>query len=257
MKTLDAELDIDAYFARLRSAGQRVLMLDYDGTLAPFHVDPRLALPYPNVCAVLRRIAAAGRTRIVIVSGRRLEDLRAPLAMLPHHEVWASHGWEWTGRGVADRHMPPHHIREALSHARARILSLVLPGARLETKVASIALHWRGLRSPAASSVQAAATEAWEGFVGDDLDLLPFDGGLEIRARGHDKGDAVRAVLSACSDAACAYLGDDVTDEDAFRAILPHGLGVLVRERPRATLARLWLSRPHEITAFLERWCDA
>ena len=254
MKPLNDDFDLERFFSRLACARERVLLLDYDGTLAPFHVDPRLALPYPNVCAVLRRVMMVPRTRVVIVSGRRLEDLRAPLAMLPHTEVWASHGWEWMQGTVFDRHVPAPHVRDALARARSAVLPLVVPGTRLETKLASVALHWRGLPDRAASRIQAAATEAWEQLVDGVLALLPFDHGVEIRARGHDKGDPVRAVLETARDAVCAYLGDDFTDEDAFRAIRPHGLGVLVREQPRKTEADLWLARPHEVTAFLERW---
>lgn len=254
MKPLNTSFDLERFFSRLASGRERVLLLDYDGTLAPFHVDPRLALPYPGVCAVLRRVMAVPRTRVVIVSGRRMEDLRAPLAMLPHTEVWASHGWEWGSGGAFDRHVPSPHARASLAQARAAVLPLVVPGMRLETKVASVAVHWRGLPARVASLIQAGATEAWEPLVDGELVMLPFDHGLEIRARGHDKGDAVRAVLATCEDAVCAYLGDDLTDEDAFRAIRPHGPGVLVREQPRKTEADLWLSHPHELTAFLERW---
>lgn len=258
MKPLNDRFDLARFFARLRSARERVLLLDYDGTLAPFHVDPRLALPYPNVSNVLRRVAAIPGTRIVIVSGRRIEDLRAPLAMVPHTEVWASHGWEWVSRGAVDRHTPSSLAREALARARAAVLPLLVPGTRLETKLASVALHWRGMPARAAARIHAAALEAWEAVSEAELVLLPFDNGLEIRARGHDKGDAVRAALAtAGEDAACAYLGDDFTDEDAFRAIRPRGLGVLVREQPRKTDADLWLARPHEVTTFLERWAIA
>jgi trehalose-phosphatase len=257
MKTLNDGFDLERFFARLRGARERVLLLDYDGTLAPFHLDPRLALPYPNVCNALRKVSAMPRTRIVIVSGRRLEDLRAPLAMLPHTEVWASHGWERARDGRIDRSTPTSAIRAELARARTLVHPLLRPGARIETKVASVALHWRALRPPESTRIHAAALEAWEPFAGRGLTLLPFDGGLEIRALGHDKGDAVRAAMESSQDAVCAYLGDDFTDEDAFRAIRPHGLGVLVREEPRKTLAELWLSRPHEVTAFLERWAGA
>jgi trehalose-phosphatase len=161
MKVLCNELDLGAFFAGLVRARERLLMLDYDGTLAPFHVDPRLALPYPQVCTILRRIAEDRRTRIVIVSGRRLADLRAPLAMLPHHEVWASHGWERRGGAGPDREAPAPRIRESLGHAREIVQLLLAPGVRLETKVASLAVHWRGLPAHEASRVHAAATEAW------------------------------------------------------------------------------------------------
>jgi trehalose-phosphatase len=254
MTPLTNDFDFDHYFARLHRAAHRVLLLDYDGTLAPFHEDPSRALPYPEVADTLRRVAASPGTRIAIVSGRRLEDLRGPLALLPHAEVWASHGWEWAARGQVDHHVPATSTREALARARKLVEPLVAAGARLETKIASLALHWRGLQAAESVRIHSAAIEAWEPFDGGELALLPFDCGIEIRARGHDKGDAVRAVMSTCSDAVAAYLGDDTTDEDAFRAIRRHGLGVLVRKHRRLTNARLWLSSPAEVVDFLEHW---
>jgi trehalose 6-phosphate phosphatase len=254
MTPLVNNFDFDLFFARLHRVDQRLLLLDYDGTLAPFHPDPRLAMPHPEVVEVLRRVAASPGTRIAIVSGRRLEDLRGPLALLPHAEVWASHGWEWSGSGRVDRRVPGAHVRDLLARARKLVEPLQFAGARLETKIASLALHWRGLQPSAASRIHAAALEAWEPFAGEELALLPFDGGLEVRAQGHDKGDAVRAAMATWPDVVPAYLGDDTTDEDAFRAIRPHGLGVLVRRHRRLTDARLWVSGPLELAALLERW---
>ena len=254
MLTLEPNTELDGFFEVMRDAPQRVLMLDYDGTLAPFHIDPRLALPYPRACSVLREIAAGG-TRIVIVSGRRLEDLRAPLAMVPHAEVWASHGWEHAAAGRVSRRVPAVEARQCLAHASTCAKPLVREGARIEDKVASVAVHWRGLPAPLIAAMRDTLQKEWEPLVEDELAMLPFDGGLEIRARGWSKGDAVRAVLGTCAPgAACAYVGDDVTDEDAFRAMRGHGLSVLVREARRNSCASVWLSRQWELTAFLERW---
>lgn len=253
MEALDPALDLEEFFARTRAASERVLLLDYDGTIAPFHIDPRLALPYPGVCAVLRRVIAG--TRVVIVSGRRLEDLRAPLALLPHTEVWASHGWEHVAAGRTERMLPSAETRRRLEEAAGAVRTLLREGLRLETKVASVAAHWRGLPPYVAEALAVAVEHAWKPLVGEELALLPFDAGLEIRARGRNKGDAVRDVLSTCGpEAVVAYLGDDLTDEDAFEAIRGRGLAVLVRGKHRSTRADLWLSRPHHLTAFLERW---
>lgn len=254
MTPLVNNFDFERFFTRVSGAAHRVLLVDYDGTLAPFHADPRLALPHPGVAEMIRRVARSPGTRLVIVSGRRLEDLRGPLAMLPHAEVWASHGWEWAGAGQVDRRVPQAQVRAQLARARSVVEPLQFVGARLETKIASLALHWRGLPPAEASRVHAAALEAWEPFVGEALALLPFDGGLEVRAHGHDKGDAVKAAVERWPEAVPTYLGDDTTDEDAFRAIRPHGLGVLVRKHRRLTDARLWVSSPRELTALLERW---
>jgi trehalose-phosphatase len=254
MRALDPKLDLDDFFAAARQAPQRVLMLDYDGTLAPFHADPRLALPYPRACAVLRELACPSM-RIVIVSGRRLQDLRAPLALLPHTEVWASHGWEHAAGGRVTRRVPNVEVRHALAHAAACARPLAREGVRIEEKVGSVALHWRGLAADSVALIRDTANKAWEPLEHDELALVAFDGGLELRARAWGKGDAARCVLAACAPgAACAYVGDDTSDEEAFRAIRGKGLSVLLRESRRNTCATVWLSQPWELSRFLERW---
>jgi hypothetical protein len=87
---------------------------------------------------------------------------------------------------------------------------------------------------------------------------LPFDGGLELRAPGKNKGDAVSAILAESGpDFAAAYLGDDQTDENAFRAIKGRGLSILVRPEPRPTMADMWLRPPDELGRFLRDWLVA
>ena len=72
---------------------------------------------------------------------------------------------------------------------------------------------------------------------------------------GTHKGQVVETVLAESpTDAAVAYLGDDTTDEDAFRVLRGHGLRVLVRDRYRPTEADVWLRPPDELVDFLARW---
>jgi len=257
MHALDPELDLDRFFDGLGRARERVLLLDYDGTLAPFHRRPEHAVPYPRVAQILRDVTRRCATRIVIVSGRRLADLRGPLARIPHDEAWASHGWErFTAAGERLDFAIPHAAQRKLQLAEAPARGLAMHGVRVERKPASVAVHWRGLRPALVERIRAMLDEAWHGLDAEELALLEFDGGVELRARGRDKGAAVREILDACSpEAVCAYLGDDLTDEDAFEAIRGRGLGVLVRPEPRDTRARLWIAPPLELVAFLERWC--
>jgi trehalose 6-phosphate phosphatase len=78
---------------------------------------------------------------------------------------------------------------------------------------------------------------------------------LEIRARAADKGEAVRAFLEEIgADAPIAYLGDDNTDESAFKALQGRGLTVLVRPKWRTTAAQFWLKPPEELLDFLGLW---
>ena len=245
----------ERFFEDVRRARERVLFLDFDGTIAPFHVDPARVRPYPGVAAIVRELRSRG-TRVVIVSGRALADLQGPLDGLEADEIWASHGWQrHVAGGVAVEAEPGCQARARLAAAEQCMRVLRHAGTRLERKVASVAIHWRGLSRPAAAHVEARALEQWQALAGGELALLPFDGGLELRARGRDKGDAVREVLDACSsDVACAYLGDDLTDEDAFAAVEGRGLGVLVRPALRQTRARAWVRPPLGLLTFLHRW---
>jgi trehalose 6-phosphate phosphatase len=71
MQALSPQVDLPAFYDRLAAAPQRVLMLDYDGTLAPFNIRPDRAFPYPGVAELLEALMSQGDTRVVIVSGRR------------------------------------------------------------------------------------------------------------------------------------------------------------------------------------------
>ena len=85
--------------------------------------------------------------------------------------------------------------------------------------------------------------------------LSAFDGGLELRARGYDKAQVVATVLEECSGhTVAAFLGDDATDEDGFRAVQGRGIGILVRPEWRPTSAEMWLRPPGEVAEFLKQW---
>src|SRR5271170_1332592 len=79
---------------RLRSAPRSLLMLDYDGTLAPFHIDRFAAVPYPGVEDRLATLSALSRVRLALVSGRSARELRDLLHPGIKAEIWGSHGRE-------------------------------------------------------------------------------------------------------------------------------------------------------------------
>lgn len=255
MQLLSSRVDLTAYFALLAAAKKRCLFLDYDGTLAPFHRDPAQAVPYEGVINVLDKIAVKGKTRVVIVTGRRIADLDPLFEPLHEFEVWGSHGCErrtadgqyWID-GLASSAYP------ALESAWLRARAVIPANVRLERKAASIALHWRGLSAPDTEQVRNLITRAWAGL-SPTLVLLPFDHGIELRLRECTKARAVNTVLAMMpTGTVTAYLGDDFTDEDGFIAIHSRGLAVLVRPQLCKTVADLWLTPPDELLEFLDRW---
>ena len=253
------------FLGSLAGAPARVLLLDYDGTLAPFQVERDRATPYEGVREAVKSILSSGHTRVVVISGRQVTDLQRLLGVEPPPELWGTHGWERLERGG------PHRLRAlppAADVALKRAGSAFAPELhdRVEIKPASVALHVRGLTPAEAERVRALARSAWEPLTTEGgLELYPFDGGLELRVRGWDKGDAVRAVLDDEPEGtAVAYLGDDLTDEDAFRALgelsisgRVNALCVLVREEARPSLAATRLRPLGEMLEFLGRWRKA
>ena len=87
-------VSLAAFFRELARAPRSALLLDYDGTLAPFELDRTQAVPYPGVTEVLRDIMDTGRTRVVIISGRRAQELGPLLRLSPPPEIWGTHGLE-------------------------------------------------------------------------------------------------------------------------------------------------------------------
>jgi trehalose 6-phosphate phosphatase len=244
------------FFQKLSAAKRRILMLDYDGTVAPFSHDRRRAAPYPTVPELLSEIMETCGTRLIIVSGRSARDIPRLLRIHPPPEIWGSHGVE---RLYPDGRYEEMNVNDAavqaLAEAEIRLDEECL-GPHIEVKLAALAVHWRGLDSSNAPKVRSRAYRTLEPMVSRaDLTLAEFDGGVELRLRAANKGDAVRDFLRDLdSGIPVAYLGDDVDDEGAFRVLNGRGLTVLVRPKSRFTAAQMWLRPPAELLGFLIDW---
>lgn len=256
MELLRPHVDLDLFFSRLAAAPGRTLLLDYDGTLAPFAVERDRAAPYPGVRDCLQELIAAGRTRIVVISGRAIQDLAPLLSLDPLPELWGSHGWE---RRLADGTYHPPALGPAARRGLARATEVAVDfglNHSLERKPASVALHWRGLAPRTIVAMEHDIRRLWAPIAAaHELALHPFDGGLELRVPGQDKGSVVRRLLGELEEGtSVAYCGDDLTDEDAFEALADRGLRVLVRPELRDTAADIWIRPLDELLAFLGRW---
>jgi trehalose-phosphatase len=259
MKVLNPEKNPSRFFERLATARQSALLLDYDGTLAPFRTERHMAVPYPGVTGVLGDLAGSRETRVVVISGRTLDDLVPLLELQRLPEIWGSHGGERLLRDGTRKQAPlDSTTRDALERAGVHLANMGWKD-RLERKPFSIALHWRGT-DPAEQKEMTSEFMQYATGLGADvgLSLKKFDGGLELRSQQVNKGQAVKTILSELpGDAAVAYLGDDLTDEDAFAVLHEQNMqsiGVLVRENYRKTKADLWLRPPTELLDFLKSW---
>ena len=246
----------EPFLRKVAQAPESALLLDYDGTLAPFQSRRDQAYPYPGVAQVLQEIVRDRRTRVVVVSGREATEVLPLLNVHPSPEVWGVHGLQrLKPDGSTEMPQLDERTLHGLSDAE-RWLGYQELLHTAEFKAGSIAVHWRGLSDNDTEALRARVRLGWRPIAMErQLDLLEFDGGLEIRARAADKGEAVRAFLEEIgADAPIAYLGDDNTDESAFKALQGRGLTVLVRPKWRTTAAQFWLKPPEELLDFLGLW---
>ena len=253
---MPVSLVVSQFFENLKKARSAVLLLDYDGTLAPFNVDRFRARPYPGVLSLLDKIAESGKTRVAVISGRQLPELKALLEPFENVEMWGLHGMERLLPNGQYSEVPiGGECLELLADAKRQIVQTGLIGLA-ETKTGGIAMHWRGLPARKADYTVATIRQVLKPFGKSPLlKLIEFEQGVELRVAHPDKGDAVATIVGEMDyGAQVAYLGDDFTDEDAFRALHGRGLTVLVRPEYRQTEAQAWLKPPAELRGFLEDW---
>jgi len=246
---------IDEFLRSVAKAPLSVLLLDYDGTLAPFVLNRNQAIPYEGLTDLLQRIVNVGRTRLVIVTGRDAHDIGALLGLEPNLEVWGAHGLQrLRPDGVCEMRKLPANVKRALDDARRWLRYQGLQHLA-EIKPGSVAVHWRGIEDVAANLLRGRVLLGWSRIAEHaSLKLLEFDGGVEMRLAGLDKGDVVRTIVKEAGPGVpIAYLGDDAADEHAFEALGPIGLTALVRPTPRRTSAQIWLKAPQELLEFLAR----
>jgi trehalose-phosphatase len=235
------------------------LLLDYDGTLAPFCLNRQQAFPYPGMTVLLQEIIDNGRTRVVIITGRNAHEVGPLLAVHPIPEIWGCHGLErLRPDGTYETPRVDEPVRRALDDADRWLRYQGLHN-RAEFKTGAVAIHLRGLDEATTEEARSRVLLGWAPIAqSTPMELLEFDIGIEMRMPGRDKGDSVRTILDEVGpDAPVAYLGDDATDERAFLALGTRGLSVLVRPEWRATAAAVWIKPPEGLRDFLTQWLHA
>ena len=228
-----------------------LVLLDYDGTLAPLVADPAAARPHPAVPGLVAALAAVAPT--YVLTGRDLTALAALLvgpdgAPVPVRAVGLHGAEEGVLGGPATRPAFDAHA-DAFRAARAAVPAT--DGVRVEAKGgAAFAVHYRGAPDEAAAR---AALRAWAAAAPAPLEAVWGKCVVELRPPGVSKGAAARRLAAAHPGRAPVCLGDDVTDEDAFAALAGVPGAVTVRVGPGATAARYRLAVVEAAVAYLRR----
>jgi trehalose 6-phosphate phosphatase len=243
-------------------AGAMLLALDFDGTLAPIVPRPGDAIIYPRARAALQRIARDARTRVAIVSGRGLDDARRRVDVAGLFFA-GNHGLEIEGPGVHRHHEEALAVRPALQACADRLRAELgrVDGVIVEDKGLTLSVHFRLVTN---ESAQADIVRRVRATCGASAALRTTEGKKVVEVRpavDWDKGRATAFLLDALlgdvPDAPAIFIGDDRTDEDAFRALDGRGEGVIVGDPPPPrTLARSYVRSPAEVADLLEALAD-
>ncbi|OFV85016.1 MAG: trehalose-phosphatase [Acidobacteria bacterium RBG_16_64_8] len=238
------------------AAGRRLaFFLDLDGTLAPFAPRPELVHLSARVRDALVR--AARRHLVCVVSGRSLADLKDKVCIDTIYYA-ADHGHRIAGPPASGIDVEIEGAKEGTMLAAATELERRLQhvaGVVIEVKEVTLSVHYRLVAEEERPLVRRAVADAARAFP----DLRPTEGKLvcELRPAGTwNKGRAILWLLERLgrgkSDTYPICLGDDVTDEDMFRAVADWGIPVIVGDPARPTRARYRLGDGDEVAAFLE-----
>ena len=257
MSTLPDALASFGQLAGVVGARRPAIFFDFDGTLSNIVDEPGAAELVPGADKALMSLAAL--YPVAVLSGRGLEDIRDRVG-IPGLWYAGSHGFEIVGPDGAYHHNETAAqavpiLAEAAAELRDRLGTM--PGVVVEHKRYAVAVHYRNAAPEAAAAVTAAVHD-----IGNRNGLKVTAGRKVVELRPNldwDKGKTLEWIVDQVAGEEPLlpiFIGDDLTDEDGFDAVLHDGVGIVVRhteDGDRATAARFCLDDPNHVRTFIER----
>lgn len=236
---------------RIKGEDKILLMMDFDGTISPIVEDPKDAVLPKETREVLEGLGENDHITLAVISGRGLLDLKAKVGIEGIIYV-GNHGMEAEGippllGGVSKRLEAMEEVSKILKEALGAIEGIII-----EDKDLSISIHYRKADPLDEDRINIVVEEV----IGPHKNTLNIFHGrkvVEVRPKGaFNKGDLARHLTNLNPGALPIYIGDDFTDEDAFRTIREDGITINARKRVEGTAARYYLDGPREVRRFLE-----
>ncbi len=198
--SLITELNVLAKSPRL------LLMLDFDGTISPIVPTPEEAEIDKEIEMILIELEKLPSTDIWIVSGRSLDDLKN---RVPFKNLIGSHGMECP---FSEGKIDCGNLPEVKKNIECLLKNY--NGIHIEEKAYSVSVHYRNADAEDEESIRNIVRKNSGGFATIEGKKV-----IELRAKGRDKGNVCRMLLDHTMCESSIYIGDDTTDEDAFRAL--------------------------------------
>jgi len=231
-----------------------VFFFDYDGTLTPIVERPDLAVMSEEMRSLVKELSK--KHTVSIVSGRMREDVQ-DLVKIDDIFYAGSHGFDIAGK---DFSLIEPHVKEYLpliEKVTAELKNIIggIKGVLVEEKKFSVAAHYRLVDKNDFPKIEKAVNDIIVN--NDNLCLLKGKKVFEILPDiNWNKGRAIRWIMQALKlnwqEASIVYIGDDTTDEFAFRTIRTRGTGILVSDFPRISTALFQVSSVEEVKNFFK-----
>ncbi|MBI2683390.1 MAG: hypothetical protein HYX26_09295 [Acidobacteriales bacterium] len=250
-----ADVAVAEFFSRLDPHYAPTMILEYDGVLAPRVPGHGLALPYPEIPAVLERLLDTS-TRLILLSGRRAAEVVSLLGLRFPVEVWGCHGMERLGAdGRYSLSSVPAGAARVMLTTFEKIVSLGLQD-RVQLKPGALSIDWRGLDAREEESLKQIALDGWRAApAGVEIGLRWQADGGELRIAHPNETDAVRSICRQTPiGARITYLGGYQSEQSLFRFVKQRGMSVMVCPEFRESDADLWLTAPRGLKEFLLDW---
>ena len=230
------DTDLRAALERAAAAPTLLVASDYDGTLAELVDDPACAFPLPAAIDALRRLAQLAHTEVAIVSGRSLLDLIALTGLTDEVSLVGSHGSEFEPGVITGVEGDDLAV---LAHVTSlvRALADAVPRARVETKPASVAFHTREVDPMLVPDLVASVLTGPGSVPG--VSVKHGKDVVELTITDAHKGTALRRLRHDLGVGMVVFVGDDLTDEDAFTALGVDDLSVKVGVGPTTANHRI------------------
>ncbi len=253
-------LDMRAVVSAYQDARKRILLLNYDGTLAEYTGRPEQAAPSQPLLALLEDLSRPSKNYVALVSGRRREDIEKWFGGIAGVYLAAEHGaWirpfgskEWVERVQSRSNDWKPRVIELLEQFVERA-----PGSLIEEKEHSVVWHYRMTHPEFGEWLAAELIGILEGMLSEtDVSAVLGQKCVEIRPLWIHKGQVVEEILKAHGDADFRFAaGDDRTDEDMFAQLSPEDWTVRVGKGE--TRARYYLPNPAHVRALLREFTAA
>lgn len=226
--------DLSTALAEAATRSPLLVASDYDGVLSPIVDDPNAAHPDEAAMAALRDLAGSRGVHVAVISGRTLADLERLSGEPARVALIGSHGAETgaeTGVAAVDGVALDRLVRD-MQHVADRF-----PGAWVEQKPAGVAFHYRNVVGQ--DQIDALRLVRTAVSVNPEHRVMEGKKIVEVSLAAGHKGDALERMRIATGAAAVVFLGDDVTDEDAFATLRPGDVGIKVGPEPTAASHRV------------------